>query len=317
MMLAGLDPALAERLAAGAGFQIAPPPAPRPPRQQTGEPTVSRDLEWWKRLDAELAEDSRTFLAAMSGLEHLDLSPLRDFFVDWTDRAGDESLDLTQRLRSRGIASTRRHADPTQARGLHLARQEAVELQRDATVFEEATAIHRVLFAAHPNVACQLREGDDRVLVSNAWLDGTSMPSRAFTDGDVVLRLEKLDHGLRRLEGELSPPLVAAAVYFDFPLIHPFLDGNGRTGRLLAERRLERLGVRGIGLLNIERRLDRTRALFEATLNLSRATHRPECFLGYWVKFLSQSAQDCERRARRMLRYVGSNQQAAGATIAR
>ena len=58
--------------------------------------------------------------------------------------------------------------------------------------------------------------------------------------------LERLERELHRLQaaGDRSSGLdLVAATHFEFERIHPFMDGNGRTGRLLALHALRYLGL--------------------------------------------------------------------------
>lgn len=55
-------------------------------------------------------------------------------------------------------------------------------------------------------------------------------PSANFVPGEMREFIEWIDEG----SGELNPVIVAGIIHFEFVRIHPFVDGNGRTGRALA-----------------------------------------------------------------------------------
>lgn len=55
-------------------------------------------------------------------------------------------------------------------------------------------------------------------------------------------------------------PVKAALAHFSFEKIHPFLDGNGRVGRLLLQTILQKEGYGMKGLLNLEEYLDNERS---------------------------------------------------------
>jgi Fic family protein len=57
-------------------------------------------------------------------------------------------------------------------------------------------------------------------------------------------------------------PLRACLAHYTFEKIHPFLDGNGRVGRLLLLGVLEKSGYGMKGLLNIDELLEKNRALY-------------------------------------------------------
>lgn len=58
------------------------------------------------------------------------------------------------------------------------------------------------------------------------------------------------------LEKEQFAPIKAALVHFSFEKIHPFLDGNGRTGRLILQAILQKDGYGMKGILPLEEYLD-------------------------------------------------------------
>ena len=68
---------------------------------------------------------------------------------------------------------------------------------------------------------------------------GMTPPSFALVDVEVHGWLERI-RGVRQTDGHLIERL--AALPAEFERIHPFLDGNGRTGRLLLHLVLARLG---------------------------------------------------------------------------
>src|SRR5207237_152213 len=55
-------------------------------------------------------------------------------------------------------------------------------------------------------------------------------------------------------------PIRAALAHYSFEKIHPFLDGNGRVGRLLFQSVLQKSGYGMKGLLSVEEYLDQHRS---------------------------------------------------------
>lgn len=64
-------------------------------------------------------------------------------------------------------------------------------------------------------------------------------------------------------------PIRASLVHFTFEKIHPFLDGNGRVGRLLIQAVLNKTGYGMKGLLSIEEYLDAHRSEYYRSLDSS------------------------------------------------
>ncbi len=106
---------------------------------------------------------------------------------------------------------------------------------------DDILAIHARLMARAPNrhVAGKLRE------VQN-WIGGNDYnPCGAdFVPPPPELVPSLLRELCTAVNDELSPPLVQAAlVHAQFETIHPFEDGNGRTGRALVQVILRRRGL--------------------------------------------------------------------------
>lgn len=79
----------------------------------------------------------------------------------------------------------------------------------------------------------------------NIELPGAPLPPPHF--GDVPSLIEKLCE-IVALSESLHPVMQAAWVHDQFTLIHPFVDGNGRAGRLLQDFSLMRRGLLPIGI---------------------------------------------------------------------
>lgn len=69
-------------------------------------------------------------------------------------------------------------------------------------------------------------------------------------------------------EKEQFIPIRAVLTHYTFEKIHPFLDGNGRVGRLLLQAVLEKTGYGMKGLLSVEEFLDTHRSEYYDTLML-------------------------------------------------
>lgn len=75
--------------------------------------------------------------------------------------------------------------------------------------------------------------------------------------------------GFTNSEEEIISPIKAVLAHFMFEKIHPFLDGNGRVGRLLMQMVLVKEGYGMKGLLTIEEFLDNHRSEYYDALGAS------------------------------------------------
>jgi Fic family protein len=107
-------------------------------------------------------------------------------------------------------------------------------------------------------------------------------------------------------ETDIHPVLVAGIAQYQLVHIHPFLDGNGRTSRLLSTLSLYRAGYDFKRLFSISEYYDRDRLAFYAAIQSVRAH---DMDLTSWVEFFiqglsTQMAEITDRGKRVILRDV-------------
>jgi len=128
-----------------------------------------------------------------------------------------------------------------------LANIDAMELAVDEAsstghiVIEDIVAIHRALMAGTPNFQIA-----GRVRTTQNWIGGNNYnPCGASFVGPPPEEVPRLlaDLCVALTEDQLPPLVQAALIHAQFETIHPFLDGNGRTGRALIHVVLRRRGL--------------------------------------------------------------------------
>lgn len=103
------------------------------------------------------------------------------------------------------------------------------------------------------------------------------------------------------LHDEALPPLVHAALaHSQFEAIHPFLDGNGRVGRLLITLLLIAKGVLPSPLLYLSAFFEATREEYYARLLGVTERGEWEEWLGYFLAAVAHQAEDALGRIRRI-----------------
>jgi len=119
---------------------------------------------------------------------------------------------------------------------------------------------------------------------SQNWIGGASINDAVFippsheTVGELISDIEKFVHN----EQEYFPELLKAAlVHYQFETIHPFLDGNGRVGRLLITLYLVSRGILKQPVLYLSDFFERNRQLYYD--NLMRVREKND--LLQWFKF--------------------------------
>ncbi len=103
------------------------------------------------------------------------------------------------------------------------------------------------------------------------------------------------------LHDDSLPPLVHAALaHSHFEAIHPFLDGNGRVGRLLINLLLVEKRVLPAPLLYLSAFFEATRAEYYARLLAVTERGEWEEWLGYFLGGVAQQAEDVLDRIQRI-----------------
>ncbi|MEX0952669.1 MAG: Fic family protein [Nitriliruptoraceae bacterium] len=160
-----------------------------------------------------------------------------------------EGLHVDARDLARGEAKAATGGKVAATTAEVLANIDAMELAIDdaavATPFgrDQIVAIHRLLLAAAPNARIA-----GRVRTEQNWIGGNDHnPCGAdFVPPPPDLVEPLLADLCDAMENATIPPLVQAAlVHAQFETIHPFGDGNGRTGRALVHVVLRRRGMAG------------------------------------------------------------------------
>ena len=120
--------------------------------------------------------------------------------------------------------------------------------------------------------------------------------------GDVPALMRELVNWLNE-PGEVHPVLVSGIAQFELVHIHPFLDGNGRTSRLLSTLCLYRAGYDFKRLFTISEYYDRNRSAFYAAIQSVRAADMDlTAWLDCFVVGLSTQLEEVKERGRRVIR---------------
>jgi Fic family protein len=111
------------------------------------------------------------------------------------------------------------------------------------------------------------------------------------------------------------PALIRAGLaHVQFETIHPFLDGNGRVGRLLVTLMLCEAGVLSEPLLYLSLYLRRHRALYYDLLDRVRRTGDWESWLAFFLEGVQVTADAAVETAERLARLFTVDREAIEAT---
>lgn len=145
---------------------------------------------------------------------------------------------------------------------------------------------------------------------SQNWIGGTRPGNARFVPPPphevqpCMAALEAFIHG--RPEG--MPVLVRAALaHVQFETIHPFLDGNGRLGRLLIALMLHEGGVLHQPLLYLSLYLKQHRSFYYELLDRVRASGDWEAWVDFFLEGVEQTALGAVSTAQRLVALVAEN----------
>jgi len=139
---------------------------------------------------------------------------------------------------------------------------------------------------------------------SQNWIGGTRPGNATFVPAPhdrVPACMGALDRFLHD-RPQRTPALVKAALaHVQFETIHPFLDGNGRVGRLLITLVLSAEGVLREPLLYLSLHFKRHRKTYYSLLDQVRATGDWERWLAFFAEAVTETAQGAVETARTLV----------------
>jgi Fic family protein len=145
---------------------------------------------------------------------------------------------------------------------------------------------------------------------SQVWIGGTRPGNAVFVPPPIDVLPECLTQFEKFIndQPEATPPLIKAALaHVQFETIHPFLDGNGRIGRLLIVLQLVADGVLREPMLYPSLFFKKHRALYYELLNAVRLTGDWERWLDFFAEGIEVSATQAVATANALLALVNED----------
>jgi Fic family protein len=167
--------------------------------------------------------------------------------------------------------------------------------------------VHGVLMAGGPR-GSPLTAGEFRT--SQVWIGGTRPGNAVFVPppaDELPDCLKHLERFLNDVPEPTSPLVKAALAHVQFETIHPFLDGNGRVGRLLIALQLAHGGLLREPMLYVSLHFKEHRRTYYELLNAVRLTGDWEAWLEFFADAVIASATQAAASAGTLLRLATSD----------
>lgn len=182
----------------------------------------------------------------------------------------------------------------------------------------------RLLREAHKRLMRGVRGADKlpgEIRTSLNWIGGTRPGNAAFVPPPpevVPTALSDLERWIH--ESDPLPPLVRAGLaHVQFETIHPFLDGNGRIGRLLIALLVEHWGLLSSPLLYLSLAFKRRQEEYYRSLSAVRTHGDWEGWTAYFLECVCEAANDGVTTAQRLFALLSKDRQhlfhVPGATV--
>lgn len=133
---------------------------------------------------------------------------------------------------------------------------------------------------------------------SQNWIGGTRPGNAAFVPPPpehVPALLADMERFIHDVGTELPPMVRVALIHAQFETIHPFLDGNGRIGRLLIAALFEHWGLLAEPLMYLSGYLKQHQAEYYRRLSAIRTEGDWETWVTFFLEGVAVAAADAER----------------------
>lgn len=223
-------------------------------RKDPFEPRFTLDLETRGMMREIRAMDSELGGFILSEKDYLDLvNEAYASNIHWSTRIEGNrmTMDEVRELTRKFTAGEARESPvgPVQEILNHLASQFSDGLFGMPWTVDTVRDVHRVLMkGVGQTVPGAIRDVDVDVSDASGFVYFMACPR-----GSVLPELETLMDWVNR--SPFDEFATATLFFHEFESIHPFEDGNGRTGRVLFQALLRQLGLRNCGLCRFEERL--------------------------------------------------------------
>lgn len=148
--------------------------------------------------------------------------------------------------------------------------------------------------------------------ISQNWIGGagSTLKNARYippTPDDLIVAMSDLEKYLNNEDDETDPLIKAALIHYQFETIHPFLDGNGRVGRLLITLYLLEQKVLLTPAIYLSYFLKRNRIEYYDRMSEVRRTGDYEQWIKFFLLAIYESAEDAAQAVHQLSKLHDEN----------
>lgn len=262
---------------------------------------LEKPFDWKSDAVLELLSDANRYIGELNS--YADLVPDVNFFIEMhkikeattSSRIEGTRTNIDEAVLSENHISVENRDDWEEVRNyiraLNYSIDRMQELPLSIRLIKEAHAILLSGVRGENKLPGEIRR-------SQNWIGGADLKSASFVPPSqddlpqLLSDLEKFWHG----ETHQLPQLIRIAVsHYQFETIHPFLDGNGRIGRLIITLQLLHSSLMTKPVLYISDFFERNRMAYYQALEQVRLSNSLDQWLRFFLTGVIQTAQNSKK----------------------
>ena len=269
---------------------------------------INDDIDWKLGELSSLIQESSLWLGKLNS--YSDLIPDIDFFIKMyaTKEATNSNRIEGTRTTFDDAISPIEQVKPEFRDDWHEVQNYLAAINYSIEKLNELPISIRLIKEAHQILLSGVRgehKAPGEVRKTQNWIGGSSLKDAFFIPPepnmlpDLLTDIEKFLHNE---ELEIPEIVKAGIVHYQFETIHPFLDGNGRTGRLLIILYLISTGLLNKPVLYISDFFERNRMSYYDSLAMVKKTDNMTQWLKFFLNGVVETAKSSIKTFNRIIK---------------